>query len=418
MLKNRMRGRLAVATIAVALGAALGMPGVADAADGPFLVAGSQDSPVTSQGQRFLDKTFFVNRTGDRIVVSGSSDGSQPFYVDDLLQVNVTHPDGTVVATTIDDSNGCTADTVLTHDPVNVARFLQYGMNKVHVVFRDACGGDYGNSDIFIQGAASFFPLRDSLPALDGGTRIVVRYINPALNDRQGRHPGETCTTAFGVSSLSGTQELTAKHCLDRNQGDQSTNQYLLPPNAPVDIRTADERFTFAQQLSCLSGIPTCIYPSPSATPSGDMVAFAPDTARVTPNVQTARGLLPVVGETTLAALPAGTQICHYGQGSLTRYGNAEQCGVSAGISTGRYQGQPVAAGLGIVTSRGAGGDSGGPVYTYVRNAAGTPVGVYALGVTIISVPSGGSPTIFVPIRAVESNLAVRLLTAPPLTAF
>jgi hypothetical protein len=179
----------------------------------------------------------------------------------------------------------------------------------------------------------------------------------------------------------------------------------------PVDVRTIDSQYTFAQELSCLAGTNACLLPANGAKPSADVVAFKPDTAQVTANVQTGRGVLPVLGEATLEALPGGTQICHYGSGSDQR-GNPERCGSSQGYTTARNPGQGIPAGLGRFSAPGFAGDSGGPTYIYVRNSAGQAVGVYALGIVIIA---GGSGTIFIPIRSVEVNLGVRILTGPPL---
>jgi hypothetical protein len=249
---------------------------------------------------------------------------------------------------------------------------------------------------------------------MDGGTELAVLYMNPALANRNGTHPGLACTSGFGVSAFGRTSyELTAKHCFDRKEGDQSTNAYIAG-SMPVDVRTSDSAYTFAKQLSCLVGADACLLPANRARPSGDVVAFRPDTGTtVTANVQTAAPRpLPVLGETTLEALPKGTKICHYGTGA-DNHGSPERCGTSQGYTTARNPGQGVPAGLGRFSAAGFEGDSGGPVYVYARNAAGKPIGVYALGVVIIA---NGDATIFNPIRAVESNLGVRLLTGAPLS--
>lgn len=404
-----------IAACSVLVLAMVGFPvNVQAAAVNRLQIATYLDQPVTSQGQTFYSRDFYLNRTGDRVVVAGSPDGTASFYVDDLLQVSITHPDGTTAATTVDDSNGCTADTVLTTPATNITRFLQYGVNKVHLTFSDSCGGNYGNSDIWVGGTVDFPPARDTLPSIDGGTRVAVIYTNPAFRNRNGTSPGIACTTSFGVTSFAETSyELTAKHCFDREQGDQSTNAYV-GPSMPVDVRTIDSKYTFAQELSCLAGARACLLPRNNARPSADVVAFKPDSATVTSRVQTGSGMLPVLGESNLDALAAGTQICHFGNGSLSTFGKAEQCGSSRGYTTARNPGQGVPAGLGFISARGAGGDSGGPVYVYARNAAGRVIGVYALGVAIIASETSG--TIFIPIRDVEVNLAVRLLTGPPIT--
>jgi hypothetical protein len=410
-MASTFRTRLFRASAGAALLTATALAGFAGSASAApqrnyHQVASASDQVVTTAGQTWDNEDLYIERTGDSITLSGSRDGTADFYVDDLLKVTVTHPDGTVLSTTFDDSNGCTADTILTTHPMNIARYLQWGLNKVHLTFSDACGGDYGNSDIWVGGTANFPLPAKSLPALDGGTLISVINTNPA------QHGGLACTTGFGVSAF-GTRsyELTAKHCIDRELGDQSTNAFV-PSSMPLNIHTVDGKFMWAEQLSCLLGAAACLLPPDHATPSADVVGFVPDSATVTPRVQTREGVLPVLGETALEALPSGTRICHYGTGSAN-HGNIERCGPSAGYTTARKPGQGIPAGLGQVSAAGFEGDSGGPVYTYARNASGKAIGVYALGITI---RANASLTIFIPIRSIEANLAVRLLTAPPLT--
>jgi hypothetical protein len=386
-------------------------PRAADAATNTFQLASYLDQPVTQRGQTFYSASFYIDRTGDNITVAGSADGTASFYVDDLLRVTVTHPDGVVLSTTIDDSNGCTADRVLTTPPTNIARYLRFGVNKVQVTFSDACGGAYGNSDIWIAGTAQFPPARPTLPAIDGGTYILVVNTNPALRHADGTFPAIECTSSFGVTAFGErSYALTAKHCFNQKEGDQSTNAFIRR-YMPVDVRTSDSRYTFAQQLSCLAGTIACLLPANGAKPSADVVAFRPDTAQVTTNVQTGEGVLPVLGATTLEALPRGTRICHYGSGSDAQ-GDPQRCGSSQGYTTLRDPGHEVPAGLGRFSAAGFVGDSGGPAYVYARNSAGQPVGVYALGVVIFAARSG---TIFIPIRRVEANLAVRILTGSPI---
>jgi hypothetical protein len=231
MTESMPTGRRLVVLLAMSCLLAAGFvlaPRSADGATNPLHVATYLDQPVTSRGQTFYSADFYIDRTGNNITVAGSADGTSNFYVDDLLAVTVTHPDGTVLSTTIDDSNGCTADTILTTPPTNIARFLQFGVNKVHVTFRDACGGNYGNSDIWIAGTAQFPSARPTLPAIDGGTEIVVVYTNPALRNPNGTFPAIQCTRSFGVTAFGErSYELTAKRCFDREQGDQSTNAFI-----------------------------------------------------------------------------------------------------------------------------------------------------------------------------------------------
>jgi hypothetical protein len=402
-MKRTMRSCLVAGAVTMVVGGIATTP--AEAAPAGVLLVAASDRVVTDQGQQFLSQDIYVRRAGDRIMVSGSADGSADFYVDDLLQLEITHPDGSVVHRQIDDSAACTADTVLTTAPTNIAPLLQWGVNKVRLTFRDACGGNYGNSDIYLAGAKVDKP-DVSLPAMDGGTRVHIHHLKAG----QGI---EECTTGYTVQTGDRLYMTTAKHCFT---GDHPTGTNAwIADGMPVSVRTADrpgrggpDKYTFAQQMSCVAGRAVCLLPPNRYAPSADMMAFAPDTATPTSQVQTGRGLLPVLGATTAAALsaikPAPT-VCHYGLGSLRDRGKAEQCGP---LSTRKDQR------LSWLNAFASGGDSGGPVYYYAPDGSG----VYALGLAVLSgnfcdrwrrchVETG-----YVPIQVVESGLAARLRIA------
>jgi hypothetical protein len=382
---------------------AVGAPAQA-ATPGVRLVAAS-DSVAVQPGRTFATRDFYVRRAGDRIVLSGSADGTADFYADDVLQLEVTRPDGTVARRRFDDSDGCTADRILTTAPVNIASLLRSGVNKVRMTLRDACGGDYGSSDIWLAGAAVSRP-GPTLAAMDGGTRIDVHHLKAG----QGV---EECTTGFTVQTADRLYMTTAKHCFT-GANPTDTNLYVADA-MPVSVTTADrpghggpDKYTFAQQLSCLVGTGACLLPPNRYAPGADMLAFVPDTATPTALVQTARGRLRVLGKTTAAALSAirpAPRVCHYGLGSLRVRGNSEQCGT---LLTGHDKG------LTWLSAPAFGGDSGGPVYYYAPNGAG----VYALGLTLTARTSCDrlrrchTDTGFVPMDVVESALAARLRTA------
>jgi hypothetical protein len=373
--------------------------GIAAAAPAPgvFQVAASSDQPVVTEGQTFLTKDVYVDKTGDRIFVSGSADGTQPFYVDDIAEVTVTRPDGTVVRTSIDDSNGCTADTILTAPPRNIAPFLQRGQNKLHLVFKDACGGDFGNSDIFITGTAGFPTARSSLGYMDGGTFVAVLY------DRTNPLSGEACTTAFSVQKDGVRYMLTAKHCFDGNlPGDDQTTNKNIARYAPLEVRSTDvhQTFAFATQLSCLAGESVCLLP-PNRSKPGDMVAFTPDGAQPRNLVQTSKGLMKVFGE-----LPwrKGQVLCHYGSGI-----GGESCGAVSVNKT--------ADGLVTYNASSRCGDSGGPVYQYAYDNFGFAIGVFVAGMQVTGGAGKdgcrvGPAGQFIPVATIESTLGVRLVLA------
>jgi len=384
----------------------------AEAAPNSYLVAAARASePVGSVGETFFTSDVYINTQDANVSLAGSPNGRSDFWVDDILKIDVTRPDGTVTSVSFDDSNGCTATTVLTTAPVSLERYLQaglneQGMNKLHFTFSDACGGNDGNSPIYLVGDFGLSATLPSLPSMDGGTFVHVHH-----------KPGEgttICTSGFSISTAETKYMLLAKHCFDGGNP-QNTNQYI-PGAMPVTITTIDsprgqnDKHSFATELSCLAGTIACLLPMDNAAPSGDMVAFRPDTATPTDMVRTRAGLLPVLGETTLGALPSGQVICHYGAGSAAEFGSAEQCGTSLGTS----------AGLGQIKAKGFEGDSGGPVYVYSRDAAGNINGVYALGITIAAGQVCGvfglnchPVTQFIPIRSIEADLGARLIEAP-----
>lgn len=388
------RRKLFVAVLSSALLSVLGLSVPAQAEQNSQQVASALDEPVTTKGETFFTKTFYIYRSGDHILVSGSPDGTAEFYVDDLAQVVVTHSDGVVVTTQIDDSNRCTADHVITTPPTDIARYLQGGINKVSLVFKDACGGDFGNSDIWITGGFHSATPLPSLPSLDGGTFYHVHHLRPGQGVEQ-------CTTGFGVKSAGRTYSATAKHCFIGTTADSSTNRDIARTMA-VDVTTLDDpkavndKHAFATVLSCVTGRSACLLPPDRYSPSADMLAFTPDApTTATGYVQTGLGRLPVAGEIALAQLPNDVTICHYGIGSLQNKKKAEQCGKSQGIVNG----------LGQFKAAGYGGDSGGPAYVYSASKRA----VYALGVVILA---NSSTTAFIPIRSVLNGLNATLITA------
>jgi hypothetical protein len=102
--------------------------------------------------------------------------------------------------------------------------------------------------------------------------------------------------------------------------------------------------------------------------------------------------------------------VCHYGRGSLITYGSAEQCADAPSpweefITCLRVL--PCERGTNnIIGLIGAGGDSGGPLYSYDYEN-GKPVGVFAIGIVI---RANDFATGFIPISVIDSRLGVTLL--------
>jgi hypothetical protein len=255
---------------------------------------------------------------------------------------------------------------------------------------------------------------------LNAGTfiNLVYHLKDESTNQNQ-------CTTGFGVSKAGANYELGAKHCIDNNAGNQSTNSYVAtyqPMTITGVYQSGGVTLAYAPDIDCTDSA-VCLLPSWRPFSTGDLVAWKPDTGVVvTPMVQTSHGLLPVVGQRTLAQV-AGTQVCHYGFGSLYLTGSAEYCANAPGGSAEIFDCRLLRCSLETEAIPGLmaeGGDSGGPLYSY-DYVNGQPVGVFAIGIVIQDYGSnltiGGSKigTIFIPIQDIEDRLGVTLLTQAPL---
>ena len=105
--------------------------------------------PAPSRGAEFFRATHHVILRSGKVQITGSSDGQQPVNVDDVLEVDVIHPDGTTQALTHDFSNGCT--TGLIPATVDITSLLIPGDNTVSVVLRDGCGAGVGSTDVYLN---------------------------------------------------------------------------------------------------------------------------------------------------------------------------------------------------------------------------------------------------------------------------
>lgn len=180
------RGRLRCAVLATAACIAI-VPAVvlassssaASTAVASFKISDAIDKPVVSTGDTFFNQDFYVQSSDGNVVIAGSADGSGKFYVDDILGFTVTRPDGTVATGSVDDSNSCSADSVLVSPPLSLKPYLQSGVNMIHLNFKDACGGDYGNSELYFSGNAAFrtSPFPPALTVVASPQYTVVRYV-------------------------------------------------------------------------------------------------------------------------------------------------------------------------------------------------------------------------------------------------
>lgn len=353
------------------------LPGSAQAApNSSYRIAAARESaPVATDGETFLSADFYVQKPiGAAIDIAGSADGIADFWVDDLLKMTVFHADGTISYYSADDSNGCTADTVLATGPTSLKPYFLAGTNHVLVTFSDRCGGNDGNTDVYLVGKnLTVSQTRPTLPKLDGGTFIAVHYAAPGT--------GVVCTTAFGTTDdRTGVRlMMSAKHCIDGNHDDddQKTNDNVAAVQ-PMNINTVDDYWRISSALNCSPpGSAWCVLPSSPQPVTGDMFAFKPDSAVPTGRVQTLRGVLPVFGQKSYKNVSG--EVCHYGNGSLVQYSVPEQCGQLSGTS----------GGLPLLKAKTYHGDSGGPVYQYAHQNG--QLGVYAIGMTVANANCSGS---------------------------
>ena len=145
-LNLRRRALVAGASIAALLCLPLASPvAQADTFKDSYQVAAARTSaPVGYMGETFYTTDFYVGRNAGAgpVTLSGNADGTASFWVDDIAELTITHPDGTTATRSFDDSRGCTATTVLLTPPTDITPLFSSGLNRVHVRFYDTCGGN------------------------------------------------------------------------------------------------------------------------------------------------------------------------------------------------------------------------------------------------------------------------------------
>jgi len=396
------RTAIVVAVVLLALFPASLRPAQATEVQGVYQLAAAREStPVRAVGEKFSTTDFYVRTRGGAVTISGTRDGRGEFWVDDMLDLSITRFDGTTVTRHFDDSAGCTSDTVLPSAPVNLGADLQNGINLVRVTFRDTCGGNSGNTAIYLTGAArceTVAPL-PSLPKLDAGTFVIANYLSGSPAASIG------CTTGFNLQSqVSGRRYSTfAKHCVNGKQGDGKDNS-TIAAHQPMHVNTIDQRFGWASGLDCSPGAGKCLLPPADTKQNGDFVAWPVDRATPTNMVATKNGrLLPVLGTKRWQDV-GNQQICHYGMGSAGK-GAAERCGAAlteAEKFVTCLRAIDCSGGLVPEPMFGDDGDSGGPVYVY--NARRT--GVYAVGLELQAQGTQGTQgSLIIPIQTVLTRL-------------
>lgn len=210
-----------VAIIAVVGGASSSNFSSASAAVNNSLLVSAADPfhSVINEGETFFTSDVTVNTNSGDVFLAGSADGTQPFSVDDILDIEITQPDGTVVPYVQDFSGGCSGN--YPSSPVSLSGFLGAGVNKLHIVFRDGCGSLEGNTDVYLTGDADFtggagtnggFTVSGSLPvqpnpSQDTHDQTPTAKCN-AVHFRAAEAVGATLATEWATAGLTASAKL------------------------------------------------------------------------------------------------------------------------------------------------------------------------------------------------------------------
>jgi len=100
-------------------------------------------------GHVFYQATFYINYTGGPVMMGSRPNGRGDIFVDDVLFVQVTRPDGKVASYAHDYSSSCRGSITPT-GPVNLKNFFQKGLNRVQITMQDLCGAGMGASSFWI----------------------------------------------------------------------------------------------------------------------------------------------------------------------------------------------------------------------------------------------------------------------------
>jgi hypothetical protein len=204
MRRPRLTSVLAVTSLigATLAGAVAATP--ASAAGSSYEVRPAATGPVQQQGETFFTSTFYLTTGGGAITLAGSSDGSAPFFVDDVMNIAVTEPGGTSTSYSVDDSGGfpaCPGITPTAATPLT-ADFAP-GVNKVVVTMHDECGGSEGSSDIYLSGDVSVSATPPT-PTLG-----VTLHDDSTGSARTGQIVNYTASPSVSVSPETGTVTLS-----------------------------------------------------------------------------------------------------------------------------------------------------------------------------------------------------------------
>lgn len=161
-------------TLAVVLGMSVSLAaGVANGAQAAqtkpknsamAISGGIAEKPVGKAGETFATYTESVKYSvGQTVTLAGDPRGTAVYtidgysgnvYVDDAMDITVTHADGTMTNWTNEWTFECFG--LYPSGPLNISGLFQPGQNKVRISLRDECGTDEGSSPLYFTGNAGF----------------------------------------------------------------------------------------------------------------------------------------------------------------------------------------------------------------------------------------------------------------------
>lgn len=146
------RGLLALSLLFAALAAPTSS--FADPSPSVTITSGISLMPVGNTGETFFARAIGVTYASGTITLAGSPDGATHSYVDDFLEIRVTHADGsTSPAFSFDYSHNCTGAAL--EAPIDLTSYFETGSNTVHVTMKDKCGGNKGTNGMWLVGLSA-----------------------------------------------------------------------------------------------------------------------------------------------------------------------------------------------------------------------------------------------------------------------
>ena len=152
---------------------------------------GIAEKPVSQAGETFATYTESVKYSAGQTVTLASDpkgtavytiDGySGNVYVDDAMDITVTHADGTMTNWTNESTFECFG--LYPSGPLNISELFQPGQNKVRISLRDECGTDEGSSPLYFTGDAGFSRRPGHRPGraghLQGNGGSLAKQVSP-----------------------------------------------------------------------------------------------------------------------------------------------------------------------------------------------------------------------------------------------